>query len=62
LIIIQIIVAMRIAILRGHDGDEHNAHQNVIKNTTNTMMILILIIFTYSLSDSKIKLIISMKT
>jgi hypothetical protein len=27
---IQIIVAMTIAILRGHDGDEHNTHQNDI--------------------------------
>jgi hypothetical protein len=27
---IQIIVAMTIAILRGHDGDEHNTHQNNI--------------------------------
>jgi hypothetical protein len=45
--------------LEGHDGDEHNAHQNVITIITNTMMILILIIFTYLLSDSKIKLIMS---
>jgi hypothetical protein len=38
-----------------HDSDEQNAHQNVIKITTNAIIILILIIFTYS--DSKRKLI-----
>jgi hypothetical protein len=27
---IQIIVAMTIAILMGHDGDEHNTHHNDI--------------------------------
>jgi hypothetical protein len=44
---IQIIIATTIAILRGHDGDEHNTHQNditIIKNDD----ILILIVFTYS--------------
>jgi hypothetical protein len=43
--------------LEGHDGDEHNTHQNDITIITNTMMILILIVFTYLHSDSKIKLI-----
>jgi hypothetical protein len=53
---IQIIIAMTIAILRGgHDGAEHNIHQNIITIITNMMTILILIIFTYSHSDSKIK-------
>jgi hypothetical protein len=41
--------------LGGHDGDEHNTHQNIITIITNTMMILILMIFTYSHSDSKNK-------
>jgi hypothetical protein len=45
--------------LEGHDGDEHNAHQNVITIITNMTMILILMIFTYSCSDNKIKLIMS---
>jgi hypothetical protein len=39
---IQIIVAMTIAILRGHDGDEHNTHQNDITIITKVMMILII--------------------
>jgi hypothetical protein len=39
----------------GHDGDEHNTHQNVITIITNMMMNLILMIFTYSRSYSKIK-------
>jgi hypothetical protein len=43
--------------LEGHDGDEHNTHQNDITIITNAMMILILIVFTYLHSDSKIKLI-----
>jgi uncharacterized membrane protein len=51
------IVAMTIAILRGHDGNEHNTHQNDITIITKAMMILILIVFTYSCSDSKKKLI-----
>ena len=50
---IQIIVAMTIAILRSHDGDEHNTHQNDITIITKMMMILILMVFTYSRSDSK---------
>jgi hypothetical protein len=33
---IQIIVAMTITILRGHDGDEHNIHQNVITIITKS--------------------------
>jgi hypothetical protein len=52
---IQLIVAMTITILRGHDGDEHNTHQNDITIITKVMMILILMVFTYSCSDSKIK-------
>jgi hypothetical protein len=52
---IQIIVAMTIAILRGHDGDEHNTHQNDITVITKAMMILILMVFTYSCSDNKNK-------
>jgi hypothetical protein len=48
---IQIIIA----ILRGHDGDEHNAYQNIITITIKVMMILILMVFTYSRSDSKNK-------
>jgi hypothetical protein len=43
--------------LGGHDGDEHNTHQNDITIITNMMMILILMVFTYSRSGSKIKLI-----
>jgi hypothetical protein len=39
--------------LGGHDGDEHNTHQNNITIITNAMMILILMVFTYSRSDSK---------
>jgi hypothetical protein len=31
---IQIIVAMMIPVLRGHDDDEHDAHQNIITITT----------------------------
>jgi hypothetical protein len=55
---IQIIVAMTIVILRGHDGDEHNTHQNDITIIIKAMMILILMVLTYSCSDSKkIKLI-----
>jgi hypothetical protein len=45
--------------LGGHYGDEQNAHQNVITIITNMMMILILMIFTDSRSNSKIKLIMS---
>jgi hypothetical protein len=41
------------------DDDEHNAHKNVITIITNMMMILILITFTYSCNDSKIRLIMS---
>jgi hypothetical protein len=53
---IQMIIAMTIAILRGHDGDEHNTHQNDITIITKKMMmILILMVFTYSCSDSKNK-------
>jgi hypothetical protein len=53
---IQMIIAMTIAILRGHDGDEHNTHQNDITIITKkTMMILILMVFTYSCSGSKNK-------
>jgi hypothetical protein len=55
--------------LGGHDGDEHNTHQNDITIIKKAMMILILMVFMYSRSDSKIKLImlkiipiISMKT
>jgi hypothetical protein len=48
---------MTIAIIEGHDGDEHNTHQNDITIITKTMMILILMVFTYSRSDRKIKLI-----
>jgi hypothetical protein len=33
---IQIIVAMTIVILRGHDGDEHNTHQNDITIITKS--------------------------
>jgi uncharacterized membrane protein len=43
--------------LGGHDGDEHNTHQNDITIITKAMMILILMVFTYSCSDSKNKLI-----
>jgi hypothetical protein len=43
--------------LGGHDGDEHNTHQNDITIITKTMIILILMVFSYSHSDSKIKLI-----
>jgi hypothetical protein len=43
--------------LGGHDGDELNTHQNDITIITKAMMILILMVFTYSRSDSKIKLI-----
>jgi hypothetical protein len=51
------IIAMTIAILRGHDGDEHNTHQNDITIITKKMMmILILMVFTYSCSDSKNKI------
>jgi hypothetical protein len=39
---IQMIVAMIIAILVGHDGDEHNTHQNDITIITKVMMILII--------------------
>jgi hypothetical protein len=42
--------------LESHDGDEHNVHQNIIRIITNTMMILILMVFTYSRSDRKIKI------
>jgi hypothetical protein len=52
---IQIIIAMIIAILRGHDGDEHNTHQNDITIITNVMMILILMVFTYSCRYSENK-------
>jgi hypothetical protein len=52
---IQIIIAMTIAVLRGHDGEEHNTHQNDIAIITNAMMILILMVFTYSRSDRKNK-------
>jgi hypothetical protein len=52
---IQIIVATTIAILRGHHDDEHNTHQNDITITEKMMMILILMVFTYSCSDSKNK-------
>jgi uncharacterized membrane protein YkvI len=52
---IQVIVAMTIAILRGHDGDEHNTHQNDITIITKAMIFLILMVFTYSHSDSKNK-------
>jgi hypothetical protein len=52
---IQIIVATTITILRGHDGDEHNTHQNDITIITKAMMILILMVFTYSCSNSKNK-------
>jgi uncharacterized membrane protein len=45
--------------LGGHDGDEHNTHQNDITIITKAMMILILMVFTYSCSDSKIKFIMS---
>jgi hypothetical protein len=48
---------MTIAILGGHDGDEHNTHQNDITIITKEMMILILMVFTYSCSDNKNKLI-----
>jgi hypothetical protein len=40
--------------LEAHDGDEHDANQNVITIITNMILILILMIFTYSRSDSKI--------
>jgi hypothetical protein len=40
-----------------HDGDEHNTHQNDIAIITKAMMILILMVFTYSRCDRKIKLI-----
>jgi hypothetical protein len=33
---IQIIVTMTITILRGHDGDEHNTHQNDITIITKS--------------------------
>jgi hypothetical protein len=50
------IVAMTIAILRWHDGVEHNTHQNdTTIITKKMMMILILMVFTYSCSDSKNK-------
>jgi hypothetical protein len=53
---IQIIIAMTIAILMGHDGDEHNTHHNDITIITKKMMmILILMVFTCSCSDSKNK-------
>jgi hypothetical protein len=53
---IQIIITTIIAILRGHDGDEHNTHQNDITIITKkAMMILILMVFTYSCSDSNNK-------
>jgi hypothetical protein len=42
LIIIQIIIAIRIPFLEGYDGDEHNAHQNIITITIEAMMILII--------------------
>jgi uncharacterized membrane protein len=45
--------------LGGHDGDEHNTHQNDITIIRKAMMILILMVFMYSHSDSKIKLITS---
>jgi hypothetical protein len=41
--------------LGGHDSDEHNTHQNDITIITKAMMILILMVFTYSRSDSKNK-------
>jgi hypothetical protein len=41
--------------LGGHDGDEHNTHQNNITIITKAMMIFILMVFTYSRSDSKNK-------
>jgi hypothetical protein len=43
--------------LGGHDGDEHNTHQNDITIITKAMMILILMVLTYSCSGSKNKLI-----
>jgi hypothetical protein len=46
---------MTIAILRVHDGDEHNTHQNDITIITKVMMILILMVFTCSRGDSKNK-------
>jgi ABC-type phosphate/phosphonate transport system permease subunit len=45
--------------LEGHNGDEHNTHQNITTIITNMMMIFILMIFTYSRSDNKIKFIMS---
>jgi hypothetical protein len=52
---IQIIIAMTIAILRGHDANEHNTHQNDITIITKAMMILILMVFKYSRSYIKNK-------
>jgi hypothetical protein len=54
---IQIIIAMTITIFRGHDGDEYNTHQNDITIITKAMIILILMVFIYLCSDSKIKFI-----
>jgi hypothetical protein len=51
------LIKLSLQFLEDHDGDEHNAHQNGITITTDMMLILITIIFTYTLSDSKIKLI-----
>jgi hypothetical protein len=34
--------------LKGHDGDEHNAHQNIITNTYKRRRFLL-----YALNDSK---------
>jgi hypothetical protein len=49
---------MTITILRGvMMVMSKNTHQNVITIITNMMMILILMIFTHSRSNSKIKLI-----
>jgi hypothetical protein len=38
---VQMIIAMTIALV-GHDGDEHNTHQNNITIITKVMMILII--------------------
>jgi hypothetical protein len=41
--------------LGGHDGDEINTNQNDITIITKAMMILIVMVFRYSCSDSKNK-------
>jgi hypothetical protein len=49
---------MTIAILRGHDGDEHNTHQNDITIITKKMMMILILRYSHThVVIAKIKLI-----